>query len=148
MLSVESAKRGGIGVQRSGTPLTPNRKPDGLFCQVFHQTRAEHSLYCALRSGACDSVLLPAMDSPALLKVATHVYRFPLPATKVIAFTKCFSSNVGAEETSKTIRCGTVDIILRVVALAPGVLSRVPYACTTCPCACHVMNARRDEQGV
>lgn len=42
--------------------------------------------------------------SPALLKVATHVYRFPLPATKVIAFTKCFADNLGAEETSKSIR--------------------------------------------
>lgn len=42
--------------------------------------------------------------SPALLKVATHVYRFPLPATKLIAFTKCFADNLGAEETSKSIR--------------------------------------------
>lgn len=42
--------------------------------------------------------------SPALLKVTTHVYRFPLPATKVIAFTKCFADNLGADETSKTIR--------------------------------------------
>ena len=42
--------------------------------------------------------------SPALLKVATHVYRFPLPATKVILFTKCFADNLGADETSKTIR--------------------------------------------
>ena len=42
--------------------------------------------------------------SPALLKVVTHIYRFPLPATKVIAFTKCFADNLGADETSKTIR--------------------------------------------
>lgn len=42
--------------------------------------------------------------SPSLLKVATHVYRFPLPATKVIAFTKCFAGSLGAEETSKSIR--------------------------------------------
>lgn len=42
--------------------------------------------------------------SPALLKVATHVYRFPLPATKLISFTKCFADNLGAEETSKCIR--------------------------------------------
>lgn len=53
--------------------------------------------------------------SPALLKVATHVYRFPLPATKLIAFTKCFADNLGAEETSKSIRyssiCGQVEVV-------------------------------------
>lgn len=53
----------------------------------------------AAMASATDSEL-----SPSLLKVATHIYRFPLPATKVIAFTKCFADNLGADETSKTIR--------------------------------------------
>lgn len=42
--------------------------------------------------------------TPELLKVATYVYRFPLPATKVVKFTKCFEKNIESEETSKTIR--------------------------------------------
>ena len=44
--------------------------------------------------------------STALLKMTTYVYRFNLPATKVIKFSKCFGpANLGEEETSKTIRC-------------------------------------------
>lgn len=41
---------------------------------------------------------------PSLLKISTYVYRFPLPATKVVKFSRCFGDNLGAEETKKTIR--------------------------------------------
>lgn len=75
-------------------PMTEHPVVEHLLCVAENQ-RAMASL--------ADSEL-----SPALLKVATHVYRFPLPATKVIAFTKCFADNLGAEETSKSIRSAHV----------------------------------------
>ena len=73
--------------------------------------------------------------SPALLKVATHVYRFPLPATKLIAFTKCFADNLGAEETSKSIR-SVYRVITAVCCEAVEVFLGRLHSFTACPVRC------------
>ncbi|CAM9629223.1 unnamed protein product [Discosporangium mesarthrocarpum] len=41
--------------------------------------------------------------STSMLKAATFVHRFSLPATKVIKFEECFGHNLGDEETAKAI---------------------------------------------
>eukprot|EP00904_Undaria_pinnatifida_P007827 jgi/Undpi1/4174/HiC_scaffold_16.g07541.m1 len=82
--------------------------------------------------------------SPALLKVATHVYRFPLPATKVILFTKCFADNLGADETSKTISSmeqAREDLALELASGTPNYSNSVAGAVRYCPLIAHVLRS-------
>ncbi|CAM9863696.1 unnamed protein product [Ectocarpus sp. 6 AP-2014] len=82
--------------------------------------------------------------SPALLKVATHVYRFPLPATKVIAFTKCFADNLGAEETSKAISSmeqARDDLAHELASGTPNYAQAVAGALRYCPLIAHVLRS-------
>eukprot|EP00903_Cladosiphon_okamuranus_P015926 g14711.t1 len=82
--------------------------------------------------------------SPALLKVATHVYRFPLPATKLIAFTKCFADNLGAEETSKSISSmeqARDDLANELASGTPNYSQAVAGATRYCPLIAHVLRS-------
>lgn len=82
--------------------------------------------------------------SPNLLKVVTHVYRFPLPATKMIAFTKCFERNMGADETQKTISSmeqARDDLAHELASGTPNYNNAVAGALRYCPLIAHVLRS-------
>ncbi|CAM9378240.1 unnamed protein product [Pylaiella littoralis] len=80
--------------------------------------------------------------SPALLKIATYVYRFPLPATRVISFTKCFADNLGADQTSKSISSmeqARDDLANELASGTPNYAQAVAGATRYCPLISHVL---------